>query len=100
TVSLYEGRIYLETGLRKNVGRQLLANPKVEIAAMLGERWLRITAEAVWDERREALDFVFAEHPELLRLYTPGDGNAAVFYLRNATAQITAFDGTVETICF
>lgn len=64
---IYKGKLYFETGLKKNVAKQLLKSPKVEICAML---------EAI---------------PELKKMYAAGDGNTAVFYLKNAKAVISGF---------
>ncbi|WP_130836178.1 pyridoxamine 5'-phosphate oxidase family protein [Lachnoclostridium sp. Marseille-P6806] len=90
-VCIFEDRLYIHTGLKKPVAKQMLANPKVEISGMAGGRWIRLTAEAVPDERMEAQEAVLEANPSLKRMYAAGDGNTAVFFLKNAKAEIRSF---------
>lgn len=100
TVNVFEDRLYIQTGLTKDVAKQMLANPKVEISAMVGGSWIRVAAEAVLDERVEAQERLLAAYPALQAMYKPGDGNTAVFYLKNATAVISSFTEPPKTIRF
>lgn len=79
---------------------QLKANPKIEICAMDGNRWLRVSAEAALDERIEPQEHMLAAYPELQAMYKPGDGNTEVYYLKNATAVFSSFGSEPETITF
>lgn len=97
---IYKGKLYFETGLKKNVAKQLLKNPKVEICAMLDGEWLRLTAEAVHDPDIEAQKAMLEAIPELKKMYAAGDGNTAVFYLKNAKAVISGFGKEPRTITF
>ncbi len=45
---------YKKTGLKKKVARQMLAHPQIAISGMADDKWIRLTAEAVHDERIEA----------------------------------------------
>ena len=47
TAHLFEGRLYIETGLRKEVAKQIAKNPHIAICAFDGKSWLRISATAV-----------------------------------------------------
>lgn len=100
TIDLYEGRIYFQTGLKKEIARQLLANPKLELSGMHEGRWIRVAAEAVLDERIEPQEHMLENYPELRAMYTPGDGNTAVFWLKNAVAQISSFTEPPKEIRF
>ena len=91
TIDLYEGRLYIQTGKVKEVSRQLIENPKVEISGMLKDRWIRVTGEAILDENIEAQKHMLDAYPSLQKLYQPGDGNTEVFYLKNGTAKICSF---------
>ena len=51
TIDLFDGRLTIQTGKIKDVSRQMIRNPKIEICAFDGERWLRIAATAVEDSR-------------------------------------------------
>ncbi len=74
-----EGKLYLQTGSSKSVAQQLKADPKVELCAFDGERWLRVAATAVYDDNIEAQKHMLAAYPSLQAMpYQPGDGNTAV----------------------
>ena len=100
TVDLFEDKLYIQTGLVKPVAKQMNANPKVEICAMTGGKWIRLAAEAVLDERVEAQEHMLDAYPNLRGMYQPGDGNTAVYYLKNATAQICSFSEPPKEIKF
>ena len=91
TVDIFEDKLYIQTGKKKPVADQMKANPKVEISAMAGGKWIRISATAVLDERIEAQEHMLDAYPDLKGMYQPGDGNTEVYYLKNATAQICSF---------
>ena len=65
TIHLYDGKLYFQTGKVKAVSRQLHADPRLEICAMLAGRWLRVTASAVEDDRREARVSMLEAYPAL-----------------------------------
>ena len=100
TVDLFEDKLYIQTGLVKPVAKQMAANPKVEISAMTGGKWIRLAAEAVLDDRIEAQEHMLEAYPNLKGMYQPGDGNTAVYYLKNATAQICSFTEAPKEIKF
>jgi len=91
TIHLYQNRLYIQTGKVKAVSRQLHANPKLELCAMLDGRWLRIEATAVEDDSREARVSMLEAYPSLQGMYSPDDGNCEVWYLRNVTATFCSF---------
>lgn len=100
TVDLFEGKLYLQTGLSKSVAQQLKADPKVELCAFDGERWLRVAATAVYDNNLEAQKHMLAAYPSLQAMYQPGDGNTAVYYLQDATATFSSFTAAPEVVRF
>ena len=100
TVDLFEGKLYLQTGLSKSVAQQLKADPKVELCAFDGERWLRVAATAVYDDNLEAQKHMLAAYPSLQGMYQPGDGNTAVYYLKDATATFSSFTAAPEVVRF
>ena len=53
TSLLYDGRLYIQTGKVKDVSKQLAANPKAEICAFQGGKWVRIAGELVNDDNRD-----------------------------------------------
>ncbi|MBQ0066026.1 MAG: pyridoxamine 5'-phosphate oxidase family protein [Firmicutes bacterium] len=91
TIHEFEGKLYIQTGKVKPVADQLKANPNIEISAMAEGKWIRVTAQAVLDERVEAQKSMLDAYPSLQRMYKPGDGNTEVYYLKNAKVQICSF---------
>ena len=100
TVDIFDGKLYIQTGKRKEVARQLAANPKAEICAFMDGKWLRLSGELIEDDRREARKHMLDSYPELRRMYNEDDGNTLVLYFRNATAEFTSFTEAPKTIRF
>lgn len=100
TIHIYHNRLYIQTGRSKAVSRQLHANPKLELCAMIGENWLRLEATATEDDDREARVSMLEAYPELKSLYSPDDGNSEVWFLRNVTATLYSFTEPPKTFKF
>ena len=102
TSAIFENRLYIQTGKRKNVAKQMLNNPKIEICAYDAATgvWLRIAATVVPDERREAKVFMLDEYPSLKSMYSPDDNNTLVLYLTEVTATFHSFSGEPREIKF
>lgn len=99
--NIFEGKLYIQTGLKKKkVAKQMLAHPQIAISGMADGKWIRLNAEAVHDERIEAQQSMLDANPSLKSMYAAGDGNTAVFYLKNATAEICSFTAEPEVIRF
>ena len=74
----FEGKLYFVTAKTKNVYKQLLENPRVEISAMKGQdSWIRL----------DVLEAV----PVLKNMYNADDGVMTVFYLDNIKATEYSF---------
>ncbi|MBR5343156.1 MAG: pyridoxamine 5'-phosphate oxidase family protein [Oscillospiraceae bacterium] len=100
TVNLFDGKLYIQTGKVKAVSRQMHENPRIEICAMQGGRWLRVEASAALDDRREARVSMLEAYPSLQAMYSPDDGNTEVWYLRKATATFYSFGEPPRTVTF
>ena len=100
TVNIYHDRLYIQTGRVKAVSRQLHANPKLELCAVIGGEWLRVEASAVLDDDRAAKVSMLNAYPELQGMYSPDDGNTEVWYLRNVTATFSSFTEPPRTVRF
>lgn len=101
TVNIFENKLYIQTGKSKNVAKQISSNPKVEICAMKGDEWIRVTGTLVLDERTEAQESMLNNYPSLRAMYTTGpNGNTAVFFFRDAVATISSFSHGPEVITF
>jgi uncharacterized pyridoxamine 5'-phosphate oxidase family protein len=100
TALIFEDKLYIQTGKVKNVAKQILKNPKVEICAMNGGKWIRIEALAIEDDRVVAREKMLDAYPQLKNMYAADDGNCVVFYLKNATATIASFGQEPKVIKF
>lgn len=101
TIDIFEDKLYIQTGRSKDVAKQMELNPHIEISAMVGaDKWIRISAEAVYDERIEPQEHMLDAYPNLKAMYQPGDGNTAVYYLKNVTATFCSFTDAPRTVTF
>jgi uncharacterized pyridoxamine 5'-phosphate oxidase family protein len=102
TAAIFENKLYIQTGKRKNVARQMMANPKIEICAYdePNGRWIRIEAIVVADERIEAKQHMLDQYPSLKAMYSAEDDNTFVLYLQNVTATFYSFSGEPKTLRF
>jgi uncharacterized pyridoxamine 5'-phosphate oxidase family protein len=101
TITIFEGKLYFQTGKVKNVSKQISRNPKIEICAYDGkEKWIRVQAIAVNDDRREVKKFMLDIYPQLQSRYSPDDDNTQALYLQNVTAIIYTTSGETKIIKF
>ncbi len=100
TAHLFEGKMYIQTGLAKPVAKQIAQNSHIAICAFDGKTWLRISALAVADNRLEAQQSLLDAYPSLQKMYKPGDGNTIVYCLKEAKATFSSFTSPSETISF
>ncbi|MDR2052201.1 MAG: pyridoxamine 5'-phosphate oxidase family protein [Treponema sp.] len=100
TVDIFDGKLYIQTGKAKDVSKQIKANPKIEICAFDGDKWIRVQAIAVEDDRREAKQHMLDAYPRLKDRYSADDDNTLVLYLKDAVAVISGFTAEPKTIKF
>jgi uncharacterized pyridoxamine 5'-phosphate oxidase family protein len=85
---------YMCTNKTKDVFKQLVKNPDIEISAMGADQtWLRIRGKVAVDESREAKAQAFAESAMLLQIYPKGadDETFVTFYFTEAQATLYSF---------
>ncbi len=100
TIDCFDGRLTIQTGKVKEVSKQILQNPKVEICAFDGQHWLRVAATAVEDSRIEAQEHMLTAYPSLQKMYQAGDGNTQIFALEHGTAVFSSFTEAPRTVTF
>ena len=100
TIDIFEGKLYIQTGKVKAVSKQIQANPKVEICAFAGGKWLRVAGTLVRDDRVEAKQHMLDAHPSLKGMYSATDDNTEVLYFDHATATFSSFTEAPRTIEF
>lgn len=100
TINEFEGKLYIQTGKVKDCAKQIMANGKAEICAFDGTKWVRVAATLVEDDRVEARKAMLDAYPNLRAMYDENDGNAVVFYLKDAKATFSSFGGEPVTVEF
>lgn len=99
TVNIFNGKLYIQTGKSKDVSKQIEANGKVEISAMVGDdRWIRLTGTLVEDDRIEARISMLDAYPSLQAMYKADDGNTVVYYLKDTKAVFCSFTEAPEVV--
>lgn len=63
-------------------------------------KWLRVRADLILDDRREARKHILDAYPDLRAMYNEDDGNTAVYYLKDATATFSSFTEAPRVIRF
>ncbi len=91
TAEIFEGKLYIQTGKKKDVSKQIQKNPKVEICAFKDGKWIRITGKLVRDDRLEAKVDMLEKNPGLKGMYSADDDNTEVLYFDGAKAVISSF---------
>ena len=100
TIDMFEDKLYIQTGKVKDVSKQIQADPKVELCAFDGEKWLRVAATVVRDDRVEPKKHMLENYPDLRAMYDPEDDNTEVLYLKDATATFSSFTEAPVTVKF
>lgn len=95
---IINGRLYVMTGKRKDVYKQLEKNGKFELVAVKRDfsEWIRVSGVLVDDPDVEPQKEYLKRNPQFANSYQPGDGNMAMLYITNATARISTFTGKPE----
>lgn len=95
----YKNRIYIATNNQKDVFKQMLANPNVEICGIAPDgRWIRISGRAVADPDLAAKRRMLEENAPLKSMYSLDDGIFEVLYIDQARAVIYSFTAEPEVI--
>ena len=91
TAEIFEDHLYIQTGKKKDVFKQIENNPKVEICAFKDGKWIRVSGKLVLDDRVEAKKDMLDKNPDLRNMYDENDDNTAVLYFESGRAIISSF---------
>ena len=93
TIDIFEDKLYIQTGKKKEVSKQIAKNGKVELSCFDGASgtWLRLAGELVRDDRVEAKKHMLDGYPDLRRMYDEKDENTEVLYFKNGKAVFSSF---------
>jgi len=92
----WDGKTYICTNNKKKVYAQMLENPKIEISATLGDKWIRLIGTVATDPRSEAREAMLKAVPSLSNMYKINDGVFEVLYFTDTKATIYSFTGKPE----
>ena len=91
TAEIFEGHLYIQTGKKKDVFKQIEANPYVELCAFNNGTWIRVSGKLVLDDRIEAKKDMLDKNPNLRNMYNENDDNTSVLYFENGVATFSSF---------
>jgi uncharacterized pyridoxamine 5'-phosphate oxidase family protein len=97
-----DGKLYFATNETKPSYQQILNNPNVEISATNEKHeWVRISGEAVFDQRQVVKDKVFEVSPHLKDMYGKPDSPVlAPFYLKTGEAIFSSLSAPSRSVKF
>lgn len=85
---VYEGKLYFGCGTFKNVFKQLVANPRVEVLAVNGMDFMRYDGKAVVVKDEGLLAAVREANANLMGMYDKNGWEMGLFYLEGGHAEI------------
>lgn len=99
---VYNGKLYIQTGKKKDVFKQMMANPKFEITAVKpsGSEWIRISGKLVNDDNRDVKVYLLDQNPSLKGMYSADDDNTAVLYITDGVAKFCSFTAPEREVRF
>jgi len=100
TILLKDGRLYIQTGAKKDVTRQIKENPFVEICAFLNGAWVRIATELVEDNNHDVKVAMLEKMPVLKEMYSADDDSMQMYYMKDATATFSSFTTEPQVVTF
>ena len=100
TAEIFEGKLYIQTGKKKDCYKQLLENPNAEICCFKDGKWLRIAGKLIPDDRVEAKKDMLDKNPNLRGMYNENDDNTIVLYFEDAVATFSSFTEAPKEIRF
>ncbi len=100
TAEIFDNHLYIQTGKKKDVFKQIEKNNKVEICGFVDGKWIRITGKLVLDDRLEAKKNMLDKNPNLRSMYDENDDNTAVLYFESGEAVISSFTEEPKVINF
>ncbi len=100
TAEIFEDHLYIQTGKSKDVYKQILNNPYVELSAFKDGKWIRVEGKLISDDRVEAKKDMLDKNPSLRGMYNENDDNTIVLYFESGKATIYSFTEEPKIIEF
>jgi uncharacterized pyridoxamine 5'-phosphate oxidase family protein len=90
----YGGKLSFCTNNKKDMFKQIQANPKIEICAGAPDgKWLRICGTVVFNPDRAAKEKALEIMPPLKNMYSADDGIFEIFHFEKASAVFSDMQG-------
>lgn len=100
TAEIFDDHLYIQTGKKKDVFKQIEKNNNVELSAYKDGRWIRVSGKLIIDDRYEAKKYMLDQNPSLRSMYDENDNNTIVLYFENGKAIISSFTEEPKVIEF
>ena len=100
TIEIFENHLYIQTGKKKDVYKQIGKNNNVELCAFKDGKWIRVSGNLIEDDRLEAKKDMLDKNPNLRSMYDENDDNTIVFYFEKGKAVIYSFTESPKVIEF
>lgn len=100
---IVDGKLYLTTGRKKDVYKQIEANDgRFEICALKPDNsaWIRISGRLVDDDNAQVRQQILDRHKNLTRMYSADDGNFVTPYIVDGEARFFSFQGEEKRVKF
>lgn len=95
----FEDHLYISTAKIKNVYKQLINNPKVQIIALQpnSRKWIRVSALALECHDLKIKELMLKENPNVARHFlNASDPNFSLFELKNVSSFINTDSSSIK----
>ena len=89
----YEGKLSFGTNNKKDMFKQMKANPKIEICASTNGKWLRVYGKVGFNHDKAAKEKALEIAPFLKNMYSLDDGIFEIFHLEEGIAIFNDMQG-------
>lgn len=90
---MYNNKLYFNTNSTKNVYKQMIENPKVELCAFDKGTWIRICGEVIKETSDELKEAMFKAQPGVAKMYQGKEDIFEVFSLQKVVAKKYSIKG-------
>ena len=97
------GKLYLTTGRKKDVYKQLERNEgRFEICALKADysKWIRVSGRLVDEDNAEIRQIILDRNKSLGHMYSANDGNFVTPYIAEGEARFFTFQGEEKRVKF
>lgn len=100
TILSYDGKLYTILTKNKKVYKQLLENDNIEITAMVGQTWIRLSGKLIFDDRKQTIIDILEDNPNAKQTFGSNLDIVAPFYFKDCTATVNSFTAKPITYKF